>query len=46
MLADNDDFYNGRNWKECVASNAYEFADAMIAARETAVNAPPSHETT
>lgn len=29
-----------------LAMRAYEIADAMIAARETAVNAPPNHETT
>lgn len=33
MVADRDQRYNEKNWKEVVAANAYEFADAMIKER-------------
>lgn len=33
MVADQDDRYDQTNWKYIVASNAYMFADAMIAER-------------
>ena len=36
MVADIDERYDGTNWAKVVASNAYEMADAMLAARETA----------
>lgn len=35
MVADRDNHYDGEtNWKEVVALNAYEFADAMMDARK------------
>lgn len=34
MLADRDTRYDGTNWAEVVAANAYEMADAMLAARK------------
>lgn len=33
MVADRDQRYNGDNWSEVVAQNAYEMADAMLAHR-------------
>lgn len=33
MVADRDERYDETNWAEVVASNAYNFADAMLAAR-------------
>lgn len=34
MVADRDERYDETNWAEVVALNAYEMADAMLAARE------------
>lgn len=30
MVAENDPRYNETNWKEIVADNAYNFAEAMV----------------
>lgn len=38
MVADRDDRYDETNWKEIVASNAYDFALAMLSARQTALD--------
>lgn len=35
MAADRDGRYDETDWKEVVAANAYEFADAMIRHRDT-----------
>ncbi len=34
MVAARDERYDETNWREIVASNAYDFADAMLAERE------------
>lgn len=34
MIADRDKRYDETNWKEVVASNAYDFADAMMEERK------------
>ncbi len=34
QLADRDGRYDGTNWAEIVALNAYEMADAMLTARQ------------
>lgn len=41
MVADCDQRYDETNWKEVVASNAYDFADAMILQRSKPTTPKP-----
>lgn len=40
MVADRDGRYDETNWKEIVALNAYEMADAMMLARKGKIKLP------
>jgi len=41
MVADRDGRYDETNWKEVIAANAYEMADAMLVHRSGEVKSQP-----